>query len=527
MDSRVPLAPHSRASEMKRTIIALATVPVLVVGLSAVVAMPARATDNGDAAATVTVDPAATHQTIDGFGGSGAFNVASVLHGSTGLSAAKQHELLDVLFSTRTGAGLSILRNEVGAASTPCSTGASGDDACSIEPTDPGGPNSKPTYVWDGSDADQVWLTRQAKARGLGAVIADAWSAPAYMKTNNSLIGGGNLCGVPGAVSCASGDWRQPYANYLVKYLQFYKDAGIKIDYLSYANEPDLSPGYAGMNWDAADGTSGPGVVDPATPQNIDFINNYLGPTLAKSRLGTKIACCEATSWPAATTYANGLMSNATTRDYLGIVTGHGYYSAPSGALGPNPITSANKAGKHTWETEVSNFEPYNGSWASADISTSGYQWALNIHQALVDADVSAYLHWALTWNGGLTGANNGTLTLVDGANDTFYVPKRVWAFAGYSRYVRPGAVRIDANSTNAALKSSAFRNKDGSYVIVVINTADAAVAANYVSPGRTVVPYLTNETNSMAQQPGSKIKHGQFTATIPAKSMMTFNITK
>ena len=86
MDSPIPSASHSRASEMRRTIIALAAVPVLVAGLSVVAAMPARATDDGDAATTVTVDPAATHQTIDGFGGSGAFNVASVLHGSTGLS---------------------------------------------------------------------------------------------------------------------------------------------------------------------------------------------------------------------------------------------------------------------------------------------------------------------------------------------------------------------------------------------------------------------------------------------------------
>jgi len=48
-------------------------------------------------------------------------------------------------------------------------------------------------------------------------VFADAWSAPPFMKTNDSADNGGTLCGVPGA-TCASGDWRQAYANYLKQY---------------------------------------------------------------------------------------------------------------------------------------------------------------------------------------------------------------------------------------------------------------------------------------------------------------------
>jgi hypothetical protein len=42
-------------------------------------------------------------------------------------------------------------------------------------------------------------------------VFADAWSAAAFLKTNDSAINGGTLCGVPGA-NCKSGDWRQAYA---------------------------------------------------------------------------------------------------------------------------------------------------------------------------------------------------------------------------------------------------------------------------------------------------------------------------
>src|SRR5205814_6822951 len=64
-----------------------------------------------------------------------------------------------------TGAGLSILRNQIGSSSTACVGGPDdGDNVCSIEPTNPGGPNAPPTYVWDGSDSDQIWLSQQARS---------------------------------------------------------------------------------------------------------------------------------------------------------------------------------------------------------------------------------------------------------------------------------------------------------------------------------------------------------------------------
>jgi hypothetical protein len=39
--------------------------------------------------------------------------------------------------------------------------------------------------------------------------------------------------------TCASGDWRQAYANYLVKYIQFYESAGITLDMIGFLNEPE------------------------------------------------------------------------------------------------------------------------------------------------------------------------------------------------------------------------------------------------------------------------------------------------
>lgn len=139
--------------------------------VSANVALAAPALDARQAV-TIAVDSSKTYQTIDGFG-------ISQFYGRAGdikrLASAAQKQTLDLLFDPTTGAGFSILRNGIG--SGPSS-------GYSIEPNSPGSPTAAPKYQWDGADNDQVWLTQQAKTRGLEYIYADAWSAPGFMKTN-------------------------------------------------------------------------------------------------------------------------------------------------------------------------------------------------------------------------------------------------------------------------------------------------------------------------------------------------------
>ncbi|MGH3186874.1 MAG: hypothetical protein ACRDPY_01380 [Streptosporangiaceae bacterium] len=107
-------------------------------------------------------------------------------------------------------------------------------------------------------------------------MFADAWSAPAFMKTNDSQINGGTLCGVPGA-TCASGDWRQAYANYLAQYAKDYAAAGDPLSYVGPENEANIGPGYDSM------------IMTPA--QTANFMQ-FLGPTLLRSGLRTQAECC-------------------------------------------------------------------------------------------------------------------------------------------------------------------------------------------------------------------------------------------
>ncbi|GME47444.1 hypothetical protein ABW21_db0200664 [Neofusicoccum parvum] len=180
---------------------------------------------------SVTVNTGSTLQKIDGFGFSQAFGRATEFKNA---NSATQKKGLDLLFSTSTGAGFSIVRNRIG-------SGGSGD---SILPTSPGSPSGTPKYTWDSNDSGQLWFTKQAISYGVKTIYADAWSAPGFMKTSGSESTAGFLCGTTGH-TCSSGDWRQAYANFLVQYVKYYAQEGITVSHLGFLNEPDFSSVYS------------------------------------------------------------------------------------------------------------------------------------------------------------------------------------------------------------------------------------------------------------------------------------------
>lgn len=195
-------------------------------------ASPAVELDKRQSAQRITINPAKKYQEIDGFGFSAAFQRANLI---LNLPAPKQKQVLDLLFSTETGTGFSILRNGIG--STPNSNS---DYMNTILPRSPGSPNAAPQYVWDRKDSGQLWLSQQAVSYGVSTIYANAWSAPGFMKNNNNDMNGGSLCGVSG-VSCQSGDWKKAYADYLIQYIKFYAQENVTVTHLAFLNEPDLT----------------------------------------------------------------------------------------------------------------------------------------------------------------------------------------------------------------------------------------------------------------------------------------------
>ncbi|KAK4143942.1 glycoside hydrolase superfamily [Dichotomopilus funicola] len=440
---------------------------------------------------TITVNLDKTYQTMDGFGTSEAFQRALTMKK---LSETEQRKFLDLLFSTETGAGLTILRNGIG--SSPDMTD---DHMVSIQPRNPGGPNAEPQYVWDGSDNGQLWVsTEAANTYGVKTFYANAWSAPGYMKTNGNDANGGSLCGVSGA-TCSSGDWKQAYANYLAQYIKFYAEAGVSITHVGFLNEPDWTTSYASMS---SSGTQAADVI------------KLLRPTLDKNNFtSVQITCCDTMGWSTMNTMLNQM--GASTQALLGIATGHSYSSGPSA-----PLSTTLK----TWMTEGGD---NNGAWTSAWYANGGagegMTWANNIYSAITQGNVSAYLYWI----GGQDRSSNTNSKLIRVVNGQVDPSKRLWAMANWSRFVRPGAIRVSSSlAGGSGVKTTAFLNANGTVAVQVINsggdqTVSVAVGGGFVVGSASA--WVTDNTRDCDEVEVAVGADGTVTGNVPFRSMVTF----
>ncbi|HEY3872914.1 MAG TPA: cellulose binding domain-containing protein [Actinocrinis sp.] len=459
---------------------ALAVAAVLAVSSLAVVGQAHRAY----AADSATINASSTFQTINGFGASEAFGQAATVMDA---SSSVQQQVLADLYSPTTGAGLNILRNEVSA-----------DSGDTIEPTAPSSPTATPAYASLASinqDMGQLWFAQQIKSLyGVTNVFADTWSAPGFMKTNNSPDNGGWV----------NSTWQQAYANYLVQYAEDYSAAGIPLTYIGPMNEPEFSASYDSMT---------------PTPAQAASMIDTLGPTLASSGLSTQVDCCADEGWGTAAQYASAIEGDSTASKYAALFTSHGYTAAPTS---PMPGWT-----KPIWETEWSTFETFDPAWDD-NTDASGMSWAQHIYTGLTSANLNAFLYW---WGSTTTSSNGDNEGLVEINGSTVTPTGRLWAFANYSRYIHPGAVRIATTTTNSGLDISAFKNTDGTIAVVVLNTATSADTVNYALSGTSftggsATPVVSDSSSNAAAQSPIAVSGGAFSATAPARSLVTYVIT-
>ena len=209
-------------------------------------------------APTITVDPRQTFQRIEGFG-------ASITDSSARLLAASPQRgaIMRDLFDTRRGLGLSYLRQPIGASDFVAGPHYTYDDVGSGE-TDFGLERFSIAH-----DRAQILpLLREALALNPRLkVMGTPWSPPAWMKTNDDLVGGRFLT-----------DPRvyDAYARYFVRFVQDYARAGVPVDALTLQNEPqNRNPSaYPGMD-----------LRDPEEARLAETV----GPALRRAGLRTKL----------------------------------------------------------------------------------------------------------------------------------------------------------------------------------------------------------------------------------------------
>jgi glucosylceramidase len=386
---------------------------------------------------TINVDTTQTYQSIDGFGFALTGGSASLINQ---LPAAQQGQLLTELFGTdSTSIGISYLRISIGASDLSASD-FTYDDVTDVSGTDVNLNN----FSISMEQTDLIPLLKKILAINPAIkIIATPWTAPSWMKSNNSFS--------QGSLNTA---YYSVYANYFVKYIQAMKQQGITIDAITPQNEPLNANNNPSM------------VMQPNEEDN--FVKNNLGPAFQSAGLTTKIIVYDHNA--DRTDYPETILADQAANQYVDGSAFH-LYAGDISALTPVHTAYPNK---NLYFTEI--YTASTGSF-SGDLS-----WHLN--NIIIGATrnwCKNVIEWNLASDPNFGPHTNGGCSTCQGAltigsfisrNVSYYI------IAHASKFVRPGAVRI-ASDVNTTLPNVAFKNTDGSKVLIVLNTAASAQQFN------------------------------------------------
>lgn len=286
----------------------------------------------------------------------------------------------------------------------------------------------------------------------------------------------------------------QAYADFLSRYVREYRSRfSLDIYGVSLGNEPDWNAKtYECNRWDAGD--------------IHDFLLANLIPTFSNDGVGAKLSLPDAFAFRE--DLVTAALADPATRGRVDVVAAHAYYDPGSA------FTLTTQYGKPIWITEHSF-----GSPADASIA-DGVTWAKTYANYLVQRNVSAYCFWWLIGPGGARSA------LIDRSNSTTVYNKRLYTLGNFSRFVRPGAVRVAADyNPSAGIYVAAFQS-GADFVVVAVNDNDQdAVQAFNASgfSGPAVTPYRTSADENLAALAPVAVTSGQFTVTLRDKSVTTF----
>jgi hypothetical protein len=168
------------------------------------------------------------------------------------------------------------------------------------------------------------------------------------------------------------------------------------------------------------------------------------------------------------------------------------------------------------WETEHY-LTPSGAQPAIADAIVAAQEF----HASMVTGQYNAYVWWwILDWNPGGGVINYG---LIDSnSNPTYYGA----ALAQYSKYVRPGSVRVSATANPVSGVDVSAYTGNGQSEIVAINANGSPSTVTFATSGETlssVTPFETSASGMLAQQTAVSVSGGAFSYTLPAQSITTF----
>ena len=385
---------------------------------------------------TIILDPNRTFQTIVGFGGSLTDASAETI---AKLPKDKQQEILTAYFDSEEGIGYTFCRTHI--------------NSCDF---------SSESYAYSEVQGD-IHLEHFSIAHDMTyripfiksamdiagddfKLFASPWSPPAWMKTNNHMLRGGEL----------KPEHYQVWADYFVKFIQSYEREGIPIWGLTIQNEP-----MAVQTWESCIYTA---------EQERDFVKHNLGPTLEKNNMLDK----KVIIWD----HNRGIMNQRAKVVYddpeaSKYVWGTGFHWYSGDHFDNVKLHAEAFPDKKLVFTEGC---VYPFSWEHMD----EWHWGERYGESIIHDLNNGTVGW-VDWNilldetGGPNHVANFCYAPIIGDTRTgeVHYMNSYYYMGHFSKYIKAGAKRIICAANNDDILATAFRNPDGTLAAVVMNQTD------------------------------------------------------
>jgi len=501
---------------------------------------------------SLSVDFTSTFQEIDGFGASDAWSINPTINKwvGEGKEADVEH-LADLLFSTEQGIGLSVWRFNVGAGSYEQGTASNIPDVyrrAELFIATPGG------AVDPSKQAGQVRFLQEAKERGVTNFVAFANSPPTWA-TKNGLAHPGTGGAAIGSTNLKA-DQVDNFARFLVDVVSYLRSsAGVPVNYISPINEPtwewegqsqeanrynndDMKAVYRSLNTALTD-ASLQNDVEVDGSEGVEYTAMLSDAFKTAFDGSVYTGGMNSSGYGVFKNYIDAFLGDSEMRGILGNkISAHGYWSdAWEDRMGTlresvRDNLAAASPGAKIWMSE---YCILGGATALRNFDGNGFNpadmnYALHvarvIHRDLSRMNASSWQWWL-----GLTPYNyKDGLIKINSSLDASSVQdsKLMWTLGNFSRFIRPGFVRVDLPLVDDlyGVMASAYKKPDDSQLVIVainesnsaaditLNVANLPVATPYIS----FDVYQTDATHNL-------VKVGTATSSyqLPAKSVVTF----
>lgn len=409
----------------------------------------------------VTIDSNTTYQTMDGFGAAMTESSAYLI---SNLTPEQREAVMQDLFGP-SGINMSFVRIPMGASDFALSNYSYNDL--------PDGQTDVDMANFSIARDEQYVIPMLQMAKEINeniSFLGSPWSAPAWMKTTNTMNGGS-----------LKNEYLDAYATYFVKFVQAYRDKGIDIYAVTPQNEPlHQTTGYPTMYM--------------PSQQQLTFVIK-LNQAFEQNNIDTLIISYDH-NWD----QPNYPMSILASENGYQAVDGSGFHCY-GGEVSSQAQVAENYPDKGIWFTECSG-----GGWATN--FQSNMAWNLeNVFIGSINYFAKGVLMWniALDDNDGPTNGGcmncRGVVTIHE---DGTYTRNEEYYFIGhFSKFVKPGAKRIKLESTHTSLIATAFINPNGELVVVMHNKSRSTInytldingsKASLSIPGSTSATYVISQ---------------------------------